>query len=113
MITIEITIEEMTTPIANSVMVVASFMRTIVVVIAPGPAIMGRAMGIIAISSVSRDSYFSVAVSFVRDVFAYTISIPIPKSRIPPAIRNASRVMPNSCRIHVPASATRSNMISA
>jgi len=66
---------------------------------------MGIASGVTEMSSASMLSYFSVAVSLVREVRAYIISIPIRKRRMPPPIRKASMVIPKSWRIKPPRSA--------
>ena len=62
---------------------------------APGPAISGVASGNTETSSLSSASLVSSSVVLVEpDGSANTSLMPISKSRMPPAVRSAGRVIP-------------------
>jgi hypothetical protein len=71
----------------------AVFIRTIAVVIAPGPANIGTASGKKDISSLSPDSFISSGVCFALDFLPCIISIAIANISIPPITRSESTVI--------------------
>src|SRR6267378_5487401 len=89
---------------------VASAMRTMTVVIAPGPASIGMPRGTMPMASRSRASWRSWAVSWVRDRSPCIIEKAIEKSRMPPAIRNAGIEVPKNRKMLFPTNAKMSNV---
>src|SRR2546422_1094356 len=92
---------------------VASAMRTITVVIAPGPASIGMPRGTIPMASRSRASCRSWAVSWVRERSPFIIEKAIEKSKIPPAIRKAGIEVPKNRKMLFPTNAKMSMVIVA
>src|SRR2546427_2234978 len=89
---------------------VASAMRTITVVIAPGPASIGMPRGTIPMASRSRASCRSWAVSWVRERTPWMIEKAIEKSKIPPAIRKAGIEVPKNRKMLFPTNAKMSRV---
>src|SRR5213083_1003185 len=89
---------------------VASAIRTMTVVIAPGPASIGLPRGTMPIASRSRASWRSWAVSWVRDRSPCIIEKAIEKSRIPPAIRKAGIEVPKNRKMLFPTNAKMSRV---
>ena len=80
---------------------------------APGPAIRGIPIGLIAMSSLSCDSSCSAGVVLERPTLASSILSPFLKKSIPPIIWNASSVIPKKLKIREPRIANNSNVIKA
>ncbi|CAN5803471.1 hypothetical protein BH09MYX1_BH09MYX1_43720 [soil metagenome] len=78
---------------------------TMTVAMAPGPANSGSPSGRIAMSSLPCASSSSSAVERVPEGFARSISMPTPKSRIPPAILNAGSEIEKKLMMIEPAAA--------
>src|SRR5438309_2454478 len=92
---------------------VASAIRTMTVVIAPGPASIGIPRGTIPMASRSKASWRSWAVSCVRDRSPCIIEKAIEKSKIPPAIRKAGIDVPKNRKMLFPTNAKMSKVIVA
>src|SRR5438132_7943227 len=89
---------------------VASAIRTMTVVIAPGPASIGIPRGTIPMASRSKASWRSWAVSCVRDRSPCIIEKAIEKSKMPPAIRKAGIEVPKNRKILFPTNAKMSRV---
>jgi hypothetical protein len=83
---------------------------TITVEIAAGPASIGIPSGMIPASAFDAPSAASSGVSFVVDLFAWRLSMPIYMRMIPPAILNAGSVMPKRRKRRLPATAKPSSV---
>ena len=81
------------------------------VAIVPGPARMGTARGETAtLSWASRAAEVASWAWCARDDSPWSIVYPIPKTRIPPAMRKAGSVMPKRLKIILPATTNTATM---
>ena len=81
--------------------------RTITVLMAPGPVRRGRPIGNTQISSRSWDCEISSSVMLSLEILACIISKAMLKSSIPPATLNESTLMLNSSSIMLPVTAKK------
>ena len=101
------------TKIVFLIKVSAEFDKIIADEIDPGPAMNGIANGVNAKPSFNKASSSSMGVDFIRDIFDSRLDSPILKKIMPPAILNASIVIPYIEKINSPIKEKRSKIIPA